>query len=125
MPMLAAIVFLLLFIASGAVSDRGGERTLAQARRDSQMPSDLATEVKRLQRNQAVLMAAVNRLIAETAPIALANPADGSSGYVTNGLVLDAEGFIMPGTIPAPHPRTTVRGMRAGDPLWTEAPPSP
>ncbi|HEY7519319.1 MAG TPA: hypothetical protein VIE36_13580 [Methylomirabilota bacterium] len=125
MPVLAAILLLLLFMTSGEASDRGGACLSAQARRDSQMPSDLAAEVKRLQRNQAVLMTAVNRLIAETAPIALANPADGSSGYVTKGLVLDAEGFIVPGTIPAPDPGTTLRGTRAGDPLWFEAPPSP
>ena len=89
------------------------------------MPDDVAAQLRRLQRNQATLMAAVNQLIAQTAPISLANPADVSSGHVTRGLVLDADGLIVPGTIPAPHPRTTLRGTRAGDPLWTEAPPSP
>lgn len=125
MPMLAAIVLLVLFTAHGEASDRGAHCQFVQARRDSPMPNDLAAELKRLQRNQTVLMAAVNDLIAETAPIALANPADGSSGYVTRGLVLDAEGFIVPGTIPAPDPRTTLRGTRAGDPLWSEPRPSP
>ena len=85
------------------------------------MPDDLAAEVRRLQRNQAVLLAAVNRLIAETAPIAAGSP----SGYVTKGLIVDAEGFIVPGTIPAPAPQTTVRGVRYGDPLWTEPPGTP
>jgi hypothetical protein len=78
--------------------------------------------VRRLQRNQTVLLAAVNRLIAETAPIAFTNPADAWSGYVTRGLVVDADGFIVAGTIPAPDPRTTLRGVRAGDPAWTERP---
>lgn len=125
MPMLAAIVLLLLFVASGEASDRAGDCTSTPARRDSQMSHDLGAELRRLQRNQTTLMAALNRLIAETAPIALANPADGSSGYVAKGLVLDAEGFIVLGTIPAPDPGTTLRGVRAGDPLWTETPGSP
>lgn len=125
MRTLAAIALLLLFVASGAASDRGGQYSSAPARRDSQMPDDLAAEVRRLQRNQTILLAAVNRLIGETAPIALANPADRSSGYVTKGLVLDAEGFIALGTIPAPDPRATLRGLREGDPLWSETPGSP
>ena len=115
MPLLAAIALLMVFIAS----------TSTPARKDSEMPDDLAAELRRLQRNQAVLLAAVNRLIADTGPIALANPADDSSGYVTKGLIVDADGFIVPGTIPAPAPHTTVRGVRAGDPLWTERPGSP
>lgn len=115
MPLLAAIALLMVLIAS----------TSTHARKDSEMPEDLAAELRRLQHNQAVLLAAVNRLIAETSPIALANPADDSSGYVTKGLIVDAEGLIVPGTIPAPTPQTTVRGVRAGDPLWTERPGSP
>jgi hypothetical protein len=115
MPLLAAIALLMVLIAS----------TSTHARRDSEMPDDPAAELRRLQRNQAVLLAAVNRLIAETGPIALANPADFSSGYVTKGLILDAEGLIVPGTIPAQAPQTTLRGVRAGDPLWTETPGSP
>lgn len=89
------------------------------------MPDTLAAELRRLQHNQTALIAAVNRLIANTAPIALANPADGSSGYVTAGLVLDADGLIVLGTIPAPAPHSTLRGVRPGDPLWTETPGSP
>jgi hypothetical protein len=115
MPLLAAIALLMVLIAS----------TSTHARRDSDMPDDLAAELRRLQRNQAVLLAAVNRLIAETGPIALANPADYSSGYVTKGLIVDAEGFIVPGTIAARPPQTTLRGVRAGDPLWNETPGSP
>jgi hypothetical protein len=89
------------------------------------MPDATAAELARLRRNQSVLMDAINRLIAETAPIALVNPADMSSGYVTTGLVLDAEGAITRGTIAAPHPGSTLRGVKPGDPLWVEAPGSP
>jgi hypothetical protein len=113
MPLLAAIALLMVFIAS----------TSTHARKDSER-DNLAAELRRLQRNH-VLLAAVNRLIAETGPIALVNPADDSSGYVTKGLIVDAEGLIVPGTIPAPAPQNTLRGVRVGDPLWTEPPGSP
>ena len=89
------------------------------------MPDHLAAEVKRLQQNQATIVAALNRLIVQTAPITLFNPADASSGYITTGLVLNPDGLIVSGTIPAPDPRTTLRGTRHGDPLWSEAPPTP
>jgi hypothetical protein len=89
------------------------------------MSDDVAAELKRLRQNQATLMAAVNRLITQTAPIELANPGDMGSGYVTTGLVLDADGLIVPGRIPAPMPPDTVRGVRPGDPLWVERPGSP
>ena len=89
------------------------------------MPEDMAGELRRLRLNQRVLVAAINRLIADTAPIALANPADDSSGYVTTGLVVGADGLIVQGTLPAPDPRSTLRGVRPGDPLWIEAPGSP
>jgi hypothetical protein len=115
MPLLAAIALLMVFIAS----------TSTHARKDSEMPDDLAAELRRLQRNQAVLLAAVNRLIADTTPITLANSADYSSGYVTRGLIVDAHGLIVPGTITAPAPQTTLRGVRVGDPLWTDMPGSP
>ena len=88
--------------------------------------SDQVTEeLARLRRNQAALLAAVNRLIAETAPVALADPRDSSSGYVTTGLVLDANGVIVPGPIPVPGPELTLRGVRPGDPLWVERTGSP
>jgi hypothetical protein len=89
------------------------------------MPDDTAAELRRLRLNQNVLMAAINRLIVDTAPITRRNPADDSSEYVTTGLVLGADGLIVPGTIPAPDPSSTVRGVRPGDPLWIEAPGSP
>jgi hypothetical protein len=91
------------------------------------MPDEITSELRRLRLNQAALMVAINRLIADTTPVRLANPADGSAGYVTTGLVLDAEGLIVPGTIPAPAPQLTLtsRGVRPGDPLWVEAPGTP
>jgi hypothetical protein len=92
---------------------------------DSTMPDEIASELRRLRLNQAALMAALNRVIADTAPVRLANPADGSAGYVTTGLVLDADGLIVPGTIPAPAPQLTSRGVRPGDPLWVETPGTP
>ena len=130
MPTLVALAVILLSISSGPAAsaepwDRDGRLTAAQTMRDSKMPDDIAAELSRLRLNQAVLLAAVNRLIANTAPIALSNPADGSSGYVSTGLVLDADGLLVLGTIPAPDPHSTLRGVRSGDPLWTEAPGSP
>jgi hypothetical protein len=92
---------------------------------DAAMSEEIASELKRLRQNQAALMAAINQLIAETAPIELANPADGSSGFVTNGLTLNADGAIVPGRIVAPAPQSTLRGVRSGDPLWVDLPGSP
>ena len=88
-------------------------------------PEDIARQLERIERNQAVLMAAINRLIVETAPIVHVDPADESSGYVTTGLVLDADGSIVPGRIAAPDPHAMLRGLRPGDPLWVDAPGSP
>src|SRR5688572_27900884 len=115
MPLLAALALLMVFIAS----------TSTQARKDSEMPEDLAAELRRLQRNQAVLLAAVHRAIVETGLIVAANPADDSPAYGTLGLIAYVEGLIVPRTIPAPAPQTHRRGMIAGDPLWTEKPGNP
>jgi hypothetical protein len=89
------------------------------------MPDELTRELEQLRRNQAVLLAAVNRLLAEIAPVQLANPADQFSGYVVDGLALDAGGAIVPARIAVPGPLATVRGVRPGDPLWFERPGSP
>jgi hypothetical protein len=95
------------------------------SKEDTTMSEDIAGELKRLRHNQAVLMAAINRIIIDTAPIEQVNPADLSSGYVTTGLTLGADGTIVPGRIPAPAPQSTSRGVRPGDPLWVESPGSP
>jgi hypothetical protein len=82
-------------------------------------------DLEQLRRNQAVLMAAVNRLLAETAPVELADPAGHTSGYVVHGLALSADGAIVPARIPVAGPQQTLRGVRPGDPLWVERPGSP
>ena len=97
----------------------------APRKEDSAMSEEVTRELTRLRLNQAALLAALNRIIADTAPIALKNPADMSSGYVTTGLVLNAEGLIVPGTIPVSAPQSTLRGVRPGDPLWVESAGSP
>ena len=89
------------------------------------MSAPIADELARLRHNQAVLVAALNRLIADTAPAVLVNPKDGSSGYVTTGLMMDAQGMIVPGAIPVADPHGTLRGVRPGDPLWVEPVGSP
>jgi hypothetical protein len=95
------------------------------SREGTRMSEDIAGELKQLRLNQAVLMAAINRIIVDTAPIELVNPADASSGFVTTGLILSADGTIVPGRIPAPAPQATSRGLRPGDPLWVGSSGSP
>ena len=98
----------------------------AAGKEDRVMCEQATEELERLRRNQAMLLAAINRIIADTAPIALANPADLSSGYVTTGLVLGADGLIAPGTIRvSTGPQSTLRGVRPGDPLWVDQAGSP
>ena len=115
------IVLLISVCSTALVVDAQQTR----GKEDRAMSADVTAELTRLRRNEAVLLAAINRIIADTAPIALANPADSSSGYVTTGLVLDAEGVIVPGRIEVPGPQFTLRGVRPGDPLWEERPGSP
>jgi hypothetical protein len=89
------------------------------------MSEQVENELARLRLNQAVLLSVINRIIANTEPVALVNPADASSGYVTTGLVIDADGAIVPGTISVAGPQFTLRGVKPGDPLWGEPAGSP
>jgi hypothetical protein len=125
MRILTAIALSLVFFVSDSsqAADPHGDCAFLLARSDTTMTTDVAAELRRLQRNQAALMAAINRLIAETAPISVAGPH--SAEYVTTGLVVDPDGLIVPGTIPAPNPSMTVRGVKPGDPLWTSPPGNP
>ena len=115
-----------LLVASFVTVLAGAPAAHAQtSKEDTRMSEEIASELRQLRLNQAVLMAAINRIIADTAPIELANPADHSSGYVTTGLTLTSSGAIVPGRIPAPPPQSTSRGVRPGDPLWVQSPGSP
>jgi hypothetical protein len=119
---LVVVPFTALLVTASAV-----DAQRAPGKEDSAMSEQVARELTRLRLNQAALLAAVNRIIADTAPLALANPADPSAGYVTNGLVLDADGVIVPGriSVAVSDPRLTTRGVRPGDPLWAEPAGSP
>jgi hypothetical protein len=77
MPTLGAIALLVVLTAATFADPvTRPDRPSPVARSHGDVRDDAADELRRLRHNQTVLMAAVNRLITQTAPIAPATAAD-------------------------------------------------